>query len=169
MDHSYLIDQLARHREVFKHLLTGLSEDEVRWKPDPEKWCALEIICHLHDEEREDFRARVRSVLESPESPFTKIDPPAWVRERGYMQKDFNGMLDNFLMERERSVDRLRGLKAPKWTNANKHPTVGPVSAELLLANWLAHDLHHFRQLNNLRYGYLADTSGQPMDYAGKW
>lgn len=27
--------------------------------PAPEKWCLLEIVFHLYDEEREEFRARV--------------------------------------------------------------------------------------------------------------
>ena len=43
------------------------------------------------------------------------------------------------------------------------------MSCDLLLTNWVAHDLHHFRQLNNLRYGYLASISTVPLDYAGKW
>jgi len=169
MDRPCLINQLARHGDVFRALFTGLLPDEIRWKPAPEKWCALEIICHLHDEEREDFRARLTSVLETPDQPFTKIDPQAWVCERKYMDHDFNVMLEKFLDEREKTVTWLRGLKDAPWTNAYMHPKVGPVSCDLLLTNWVAHDIHHIRQLNNLRYGYLASVSTVPLDYAGKW
>ena len=169
MERDHLFTGLARHREVFRTMLTGLASEEVRWKPAPAKWCALEIICHLYDEEREDFRARLRHVLETPDRPMPKIDPPAWVTERKYMEQDFEETLKKFLGERDKSVTWLRSLKDAPWGNFHRHPTVGPVSCELLLTNWVAHDLHHIRQLNNLRYGYLASISTVPLDYAGKW
>ncbi len=169
MERPILFDQLARHGNVFRALFTGLNGEEIRWKPAPEKWCALEIICHLHDEEREDFRARLRSTLETPELPWPKIDPAAWITERKCMEQDFNTVLKNFLAERDKSVAWLHGLADAPWHNAYLHPTVGPVSCELLLTNWVAHDLHHLRQFNNLRYAYLRAHTTVPLDYAGKW
>ena len=169
MDRPHLFHQLARHGNVLRALFTGLAPDEIPWKPAPEKWCALEIICHLHDEEREDFRARLRHVLETPEQPFVKIDPQAWITERQYMGQDFDQVLHAFLAERQRSVEWLRGLKDAPWHNAYMHPKVGPVSCDLLLTNWVAHDLHHIRQFNALRYEYLKAHTNVPMDYAGRW
>lgn len=169
MERPHLFSKLARHREVFRTMLTGLAPEEFRWKPTPEKWCMLEVICHLHDEEREDFRARLEHVLQAPDQPMPKIDPAAWVTERGYMEQDFEAMLKKFLDERDRSVRWLRGLEDAPWGNAYMHPKLGPVRCDLLLVNWVAHDLHHIRQLNNLRYGHLASISTEPLDYAGKW
>lgn len=169
MEHLHLFDQLARHGEVFRALLNDLPPKEITWKPAPNKWCVLEVICHLYDEEREDFRARLRSTLETPERPWPKIDPPTWVVERRYMQQDLGAMLEKFLAERKTSVDWLRGLADAPWDNAYLHPKVGPVSCELLLTNWVAHDLHHIRQLVNLRYDHLQANSAVPLDYAGTW
>lgn len=169
MDRTHLVDRLAGHGEVFRALFTGLTREEIRWKPALEKWCALEIICHLHDEEREDFRSRLAHVLSTPGQPMPKIDPQAWIADRKYMEQDFATMLEKFLHERDRSVKWLRGLIDAPWSNAYLHPTVGPVSCELLLTNWVAHDLHHIRQVNNLRYEYLRSHTDVPLDYAGKW
>lgn len=169
MDRPFLTDQLARHAMVFHGLLHGLPADQYRWRPEAGKWCALEIICHLYDEEREDFRARLRHVLDTPDRPMQKIDPTAWVAERGYMDQDFNRMLGMFLDERAGSLEWLRTLDDAPWENFYEHPTVGPVSCELLLTNWVAHDLHHIRQLNNLRYAYLNAHTTVPLDYAGTW
>ena len=169
MDRNHLIHQLARHGEVFRTLFSGLSSVEITWRAAPEKWCALEIICHLYDEEREDFRARLRSTLESPGSPWPKIDPPSWMTERRYMEQDFDAVVQKFLHERAGSVRWLNSLADAPWSNAYLHPKVGPVSCELLLTNWVAHDLHHIRQLNNLRYDHLRAHSTVPLDYAGKW
>ena len=169
MDRPLLFDQLARHAMVFHALLHDLSVDEHRWRSAPEKWCALEIISHLYDEEREDFRARLQHVLETPDQPMPKIDPVAWVAERKYMEQDFGTVLENFLRERHRSLEWLHPRNDAPWENFHQHPTVGPVSCELLLTNWVAHDLHHIRQLNNLRYAYLNAHTTVPLDYAGTW
>jgi len=169
MERPLPIAQLERHGSVLRALLTDLSPAEITWKQAPEKWCPLEVVCHLYDEEREDFRARLRSTLERPEAPWPKIDPAAWVAERRYMEQDFGNMLNKFLEERQRSLEWLREQDHAPWTNAYIHPKVGPVSCELLLTNWVAHDLHHIRQLINLRYAYLKAHTTVPLDYAGNW
>jgi hypothetical protein len=33
----------------------------------------------------------------------------------------------------------------------------------------VAHDLHHLRQVINLRYAYLKANTTVPLDYAGTW
>lgn len=169
MDHAYHIAQLARHRGIFERLLTGLSEEEIRWKPAPEKWCLLEVVCHLYDEERDDFRARLHHVLTTPDQPLPKTDPVGWVTERKYMEQDFHAVLERFLAERGATLVWLNGLQSPKWKQVHVHPKVGPIPAELFLPNWVAHDLLHFRQINALRYGHLAAISTVPLDYAGDW
>lgn len=169
MDRTYCIDQLSQHRRVFESLFSTASEEDTLWKPAPEKWCLLEVACHLYDEEREDFRARLKHVLDTPELPMPKIDPQAWVTERKYKAQDFNDMAGKFLAERDASLAWLRGLHEPKWTNAYMHPKVGPVSADLLLVNWVAHDLLHLRQIIKLRYDRLPTITKEPLDYAGSW
>lgn len=169
MRHAHLINELARHRKVFEQLFANAPVAEQRHRAAPDKWCLLEAVCHLYDEERGDFRARVKHVLETPDQPMLKIDPVAWITEREYMAQDHDAMLKRFLEERDGSVAWLRGLKDPKWANAYIHPKVGPISAEFLLANWVAHDIHHIRQVNAMRYAYLKESCGVGLDYAGKW
>lgn len=169
MEHTRLIDQLERHGRLFAELFAGASPEEQRHCAEAGKWCLLEAICHLLDEEREDFRARLKHVLETPREPMPGIDPQAWITERGYMEQDYASVLKRFLDERVASVAWLRGLKAPDWKSSYQHPKVGPISAEFLLANWVAHDLHHIRQVNAMRYAYLKESSGVGLDYAGQW
>ena len=169
MRHASLIHHLARHRGVFGHLLSSADPEEQRWRAAPEKWCLLETVCHLYDEEREDFHARLQHALETPDTPQPPTDPPGWMTSRKYMEQDYTPMLTKFLAERDRSVAWLQGLHAPKWSNAYQHPKVGALSAEFFLANWVAHDLHHIRQINAMRYAYLAATCGVRLDYAGTW
>ena len=170
MQYKRIIHQLEHNLPIFRSLLEVLEEDEYLWRPAPEKWCLLEIVCHLHDEEREDFRARVRHVLRRPDKPMPPIDPVGWVKDRHYMEQDYDQMVQLFLSERKTSLLWLSNLQAPAWENAYQHPTRGSMSAGFFLSNWLAHDYLHFRQINRLRYAYLQqELTESDLDYAGNW
>lgn len=169
MDYKHLIKELSKNKATFKAIFSGLSKEEYLWKPAPQKWCLLEIICHLYDEEREDFRARTKLLLENPEADFTPFDPEAWVKERKYMEQDFHVKLEQFLKEREQSIAWLQSLENPKWSNAKNHVHFGKMTAKFFLSNWLAHDYLHIRQILKLKFDHLKYISGESLVYAGKW
>jgi hypothetical protein len=169
MNHQAIIYELQRHQKVFETMLSNIPEACYSWKPAPEKWCLLEIVCHLYDEEREDFRARVRHILEQPAASMPSIDPQGWVAARKYMEQDYETKLRSFLQERNASIKWLQSLAAPVWTNVYQHPTLGSMSAEMILANWLAHDYLHIRQITGVKFQYLQHSSSQSLNYAGNW
>ncbi|HXH19505.1 MAG TPA: DinB family protein, partial [Chitinophagales bacterium] len=120
--------------------------------------------------EREDFRTRLKHTFESPDQPLPPIDPKGWVTSRDYMAQDFFQTVKKFLDERMQSVEWLRSLENPPWKNAHRHPRFGPLSAEMFLASWLAHDYLHVRQINRLRYHYLLHATPEvSLRYAGEW
>jgi DinB superfamily len=166
---SVIIDDLARNKDVFKSLLSSLTIEEYTYKSQPDKWCLLEIICHLYDEEREDFRIRTKHILEQQEGLWPSIDPQNWPSQRNYMQYDYEETIHKFLLEREKSIAWLRSFQNPDWDRFYMHPKVGKVPARLLLKNWLAHDYLHFRQITRTRYEYLKTLGSEPVDYAGEW
>lgn len=169
-DHSRIIDHLTANWQVFESLLTDVSPQEASWKPDKSQWSILQILCHLIDEEREDFRTRVKHVLETPDQPIPPIDPQGWVMDRNYADQDFTLKLRELLEERAQSVVWLNSLENPVWDNTFQHPTLGAQSASHYLANWLAHDYLHIRQINRMKYLYLrANLSGESLEYAGNW
>jgi hypothetical protein len=169
MNSTPIIQELSRNKDVFKELLSGLTEKEYVWKQTPEKWCLLEIVCHLYDEEREDFRARTKHVLENPTGALPPIDPPGWVLERAYIKQNYADKLNKFLKEREESVEWLESLQTPKWDNAYQHPKFGAMTAKMFLCNWVAHDYLHIRQITKLKFDYLKQQTGEALDYAGNW
>jgi len=169
MNHNFIISKLEFDSETFRNLFAGLSKEEYTWKPLPEKWCLLEIICHLYDEEREDFRARLKHTLETPNEPLPSIDPVGWVVSRKYMEQDFDNTVKKFLEERKQSITWLKSLQNPDWKYAYHHPKFGAMSAGMFLHNWLAHDYLHIRQVVGLKYQYLKSFSEERLDYAGEW
>ncbi len=169
MNHKLIIEGLSRNQKVYKQVLEGIPKEEYVWKDNPRRWCLLEIVCHLYDEECEDFRTRIKHILNTPELQFVPIDPENWVLKREYNKKVYDVMLNRFLEEREESIKWLNSLVNPQWNNTSVHPDLGNMTAHQLLANWLAHDYLHFKQITKLKLDYLKFTSGEDFSYAGGW
>jgi len=167
MNHQKLIQELKNNDNVFQTLLAELDSNQILWKPTPEKWCLLEVVCHLHDEEIEDFRTRTKQVIENPGLELKPIDPGGWVLQRNYIGQNYQDVLSSFLNEREESINWLLSLTNPNWRNFIIHHEVGRMTAEMFLSNWLAHDYLHMRQIIKLKYDYLASLSSGALNYAG--
>lgn len=168
MNHQQIIARLGVHRDVFKFLFLDLTEEQARWKPAADKWSLLEVMHHLYDEEREDFRKRLSLVLRDPDEPWPAIDPVGWVRQRHYNAKNVNETVNNFSRERLESIQWLHALTSPDWQATHHHPKIGPMSAELLLANWLVHDLFHIRQINHLHFAWFQQSAAPvSLNYSG--
>ena len=169
MNNEFIKTELSKNKAVFKALFNVDAREMHLWKPADDKWCLLEIVCHLYDEEREDFRARLKHILETPDEPLPPIDPQGWVTSRNYIGQNYHESVRKFLEESEESERYLQQLSKPNWENANHHPVFGSMTAKMLLANWLAHDYLHFRQITRLKYQYLQHISGENLTYAGDW
>ncbi len=169
MSPDTIIRQLERHRQVFQTLLADRLPPEYTWKLNPDQWCLLEIVNHLRDEEIEDFRTRVQHCLEKTGTP-PPIDPEGWVKDRHYLQQDYETVLQAFLQARDESIAWLKDLSHPDWDRGYQHSTMGPLSARFFLTNWLAHDYLHLRQITRLQYDYL-QVQQEPLSikYAGNW
>lgn len=166
---DYFLDRLDKNRSVFESLLRGVQLDQARWRPSPEKWSILEVINHLYDEEREDFRQRIELVLADPTGGWPPIDPRNWVITRGYNERDLDTSLNSFFVEREKSVAWLAQLSSPDWRNSNEGPN-GTLRAGDLLASWVAHDFLHIRQLARLHWQYVgAVADPYQTTYGGPW
>ena len=169
MKTEQIIQRLETNKLVFQSLLDGREPDEYNFKPDPQSWSILEIVCHLLDEEREDFRTRVKNTLTTPLKQPPSIDPVGWVKSRNYSGQVYAERVEAFLTERKQSVKWLKSLKNAPWNNIYKHPTAGDMTAYSFLANWLAHDYHHIRQINRRTYEFLKNKSNISLAYAGDW
>ncbi|MFT5765897.1 MAG: hypothetical protein ACI8VT_003142 [Saprospiraceae bacterium] len=169
MDYKHLFDTLDHNKAIFQNLLEDQDQVAYLWRPDPEHWCLLEIACHLYDEEREDFRLRLKTVLETPGQLPPLNDPVGWVKERKYIDRNYDIMVHKFLEERTQSVEWLRSFSNPQWDNYYEHPQWGKITAHHFIANWLAHDYLHIRQITRLKYNFLKEISGENLEYAGDW
>ena len=155
MDPAQFIASLTSSGEAIACLYSGITAEQARVRPAPGKWSLIEILGHLCDEEREDFRTRLRLMIEEPGSEWPGIDPEGWVLERDYQARDLQASLADFRKERAASLAWLSGLTDVDWTTAHTHPSLGELRAGDMFAAWVAHDLLHTRQIVATRLAAL--------------
>ena len=169
MEFSTLYQELQNSTEMIRALLAGISQEEAQLKPSPEAWSILEVVCHLYDTEREDFREHLDFILHRQNEEYHAIDPQAWVMERHYNEQDFVEMKEKFFAERKTSLDWLEEMSNSDW-DLTYTSQYGSVSAGEMFSCWIAHDNLHCRQFVELRrYRIEKITKPYPIEYAGDW
>jgi hypothetical protein len=137
---------LARLPRILDALLDGVDTPTWRQRPAAGEWSPLEIVCHLRDEETEDFGARLHVVVDRA-TTFAAIDPARWVEERAYRDTDPATALAAFVERRAATLAFLAGLSGDHLRHAVAHPRLGTLSGLDLLAAWVTHDRLHLAQL----------------------
>lgn len=169
MQFETLYQELQNSTEMIRALLSGITQEEARIKPNPQSWSILEVVCHLYDEEREDFREHLDWILHRQQEEWHQIDPQGWVIERKYNEQAFGEMQKKFFAERTRSLEWLQGLSGTNWETSHTSQ-FGTMRAGDMLASWVAHDNLHIRQLVELRRSKIENLiKPYSIEYAGDW
>ena len=169
MEFETLYQELQNSTEMIRALLLGVSQQEAQVKPTPESWSILEVVCHLYDEEREDFREHLDFILHRQHEEYHVIDPQAWVMERKYNQQDFAEVQEKFFAERQKSLAWLKEVSDSNW-DTTYTSEYGSLSAGEMFSCWVAHDNLHLRQFVELRRARIERiTKPFSVEYAGNW
>ena len=169
MEFQTLYQELTNSTEIIRALLAGVTQEDSQVKPNAESWSILEVVCHLYDVEREDFREHLDFILHRQNEEYHAIDPQEWVSGRKYNQQDFKEMQSKFFDEREKSLQWLTGLHDTNW-DITYTTEYGSASAGEMFSCWVAHDNLHIRQLVELkRFRIEKITQPYEVEYAGEW
>jgi hypothetical protein len=162
--------RLAAQADAISLILEQVGAEQSRWRPSAGGWSLVEVVHHLLDEEREDFRARLRHLFSGADYPWPPIAPQEWVTERNYQSRDLPPLVKEFLRERKESLAWLARQKDVDWHLAYRHAPQAGLTAGDLLVSWATHDLLHLRQIVELKGGF-AQTQSAPFrtNYAGEW
>ena len=101
MEFRTLYQELIHSTEMIRAMLKGIDQEQSQVKPDAKSWSILEVVCHLHDEEREDFRENLDFILHRQYgASISKISPAhtifnMQVNGRTIKYKDDHSLLSN--------------------------------------------------------------------------
>ncbi len=159
-----IIRQLTVNAEAISALMRTIPEEQARWKPNTETWSMLEVMGHVYNEERLDFRKHLKEMFQEPSLPWSPFP-----KEELVFVADLQQALEGFLSERKDSLVWLKELKTVDWDITSQAPW-GPICAGDVLVSWVEHDFLHVRQMNELLYAWVEKQSAPySVQYAGGW
>jgi len=169
MEFNILYQELVNSTEMIRILLKDIDQEQSQTKPDAKSWSILEVVCHLYDVEREDFREHLDFILHRQNEEYHAIDPQAWVIERKYIEQNLLEMQEKLFEERKQSLEWLKTLSEVNWETIYTSQ-YGSVTAGEMFSCWVAHDNLHIRQLVELRRAHIERiTKPYEIEYAGDW
>jgi DinB family protein len=145
----------------------GRSNDG-RGEQGKESWSAFDIVGHLIVGERTDWMPRARIIIEHGElRPFDPYDRFAQVKES--QGKSLEQLLDEFSRLRRENLAALQALnlRPEDLARRGKHPALGVVTLQELLATWTVHDLTHVHQLSRVMAHQYREAVGPWSAYLG--
>jgi hypothetical protein len=159
--------ELARLPGIIDALLTEVDDETWRSRPVPNEWSPVEIVCHMRDEEREDFGARIR-VIAAKGTEFLRIDPEQWAKDRNYGAEDPRAAVMALKQARRDNTAFLALLEPERLLHVVDQPRLGKMSGLDLAVAWVTHDRLHLAQLMATLARLGADR-WKPLraDYAG--
>lgn len=168
MNLEEIIHQLTVNSQAVCSLAEVISNEQAVWQPDPETWCMKQVMEHLYNEERIDFRKHLKEMFSDP--------PQAWnsIPSEYLSVAECHQALDGFLKERKTSIAWLQSLESPNW-ETKISAAFGPdetiiFSAGDILYSWVAHDFLHIRQINELLFAWNKKQALPcSVRYAGEW
>jgi hypothetical protein len=144
------LDHLAATPDIFRALLAGLSDEDARWKPAPERFSIAEVLEHVSHVEAHCFRSRLDHMLAADNPDVEPYDQNAFYAAGTYSDRDPEESLAHWEEQREDNLELLRGLEPAALSRTATHPVLGQFTLAHMLNEWAFHDLAHVRQIAEL-------------------
>lgn len=132
-------------------LVAGYSESELRRRPAPDSFSALEQACHLRDIERDGYLRRVSRMLAEADPQFEDLDGAKLAIERDYHSQSLVDALAAFGDARRESVRILQNAGDAGLARTGHFRGSAPITLADLADMMRSHDSEHLKELAELR------------------
>ena len=150
MDRSEVTAYLRKVPDLIDEAIQGLPDDELRRRPSPDEWAALEVCCHLRDSAEEEG-LRVRRLVEEDGPTLEPYDQEARAIERNYQGEDVQRLRTGLRAFWGGLAYQLEGLTDEQWERGGTHPEWGAVSVRSRAEQEVEHAQAHLEQLRAIR------------------
>src|SRR5262249_26558863 len=93
--------QLESTPEILRLLMEGLSDDDTKWKPAPNRFSIAEVLEHLSHVEGHCFRSRIERMVEEDNPAIEEYDQEALFAAGQYSGREAEDSFDHFEEQRE--------------------------------------------------------------------
>lgn len=113
----------------------------------PGEWSARVVLAHLRDDEALVMRLRLERILAEDEPLLAVFDEKAWAAGRHTARDRKEQLLGDFALQRQASLNVLRGMPPGAWERTTRHPEYGRFTLRWWVEHWLDHDATHVAQV----------------------
>ena len=145
-----LLEQYAAGPHRLREAVAGMSEEQLRAKPVPERWSTLEVLCHLSDADAV-YAERMKRVIAEDEPPLRSLDPDVWLPRLAYGRRDAEEELRFIELIRSQMLRILRSLSPGDFQRTGFHSEAGQITLETLLERVTNHIPHHIEFIRQKR------------------
>jgi hypothetical protein len=147
-----LLERLAAGPKALREAVRGLSNEQARRRPDPQRWSVVEIACHLRDVESL-YAERITKIAHAERAELWVMEPERVAGSRRYRDADIAAAVKEFARLRDDTVILLRALPHPAWQRVGRHPERGLLSIAAIADHLGAHEASHLRRIGEIRAG----------------
>lgn len=144
------VSQLETTCDLLRAVLDGITDEQTRWKPAPDRWSIAEVLEHLAHVESHGFRIRVERMVLEDNPQLDLYDQVAFAASGQYSGREAEESLAHFEEQREDNTAYLNGLQPSILKRTAQHEKLGAITIGQLLNEWAFHDLGHMRQIAEL-------------------
>ncbi|MCM3268073.1 DinB family protein [Paenibacillus elgii] len=148
-----LIEEYRRGDELLREAVKGLMEEELRFKPAPDKWSIHEILIHLADSELVSTQ-RLKKVLAEDEPLLTSWEQDVWTKNLGYEKQDRDQYLLLFQMLRAHMQPVLVHLTADQSERVGVYEDGARFTFRQMLEYRVKHVRIHLAQIERVKEAY---------------
>jgi uncharacterized damage-inducible protein DinB len=149
VDGEDFLDLQQQTPATIAHVIDGLSVQQLRHRPAPDKWSIVEILAHLAEDELTSSW-RYRQMIEHDGTILAGFDQELWARLGSYPTWSPSDALELFRLLREANLRMLRSLQPEQWERSGIHVERGKLTVRELARHMAAHDINHIQQIERL-------------------
>lgn len=141
---------LEKTMQILDAFLDGTTDEELEWKPAPERWSIGEVLVHLAHVEEFAITPRLRILVEQDGGEFENYDQTQFDALGIYRSQPARRALEWLREMRRENLEYLNAAPRSALGRTARHSTLGVVTLEQQLNEWALHDLGHVRQIAEL-------------------
>ncbi|WP_044207911.1 DinB family protein [Flammeovirga sp. OC4] len=141
-----LIQKYSKAPQLLRAKASTFNEEELQFKPSPNKWSIKEIIIHLADSEVNAF-LRYRTIIAEPTNDTFVVDEWKWSQELKYQNQPLDHYLNLFESLRSITVHQLQLCEESDWDKYVIHKDFGKITLKMWLELYVDHFEQHMNQI----------------------
>ena len=165
-DRSSSADRLRETRDIFVACMQGVSEEQSRFKPAPDRWSIQDCVEHLALAEHGLLR-RIIDNSAPADAPGSRDKETAILNSNGGDRKakimaperaqptgrfgSLEEAVRQFTAARERTIIYVASCSDDLHMRSTMHPLLGPMRCSELLAFIVVHPLRHAEQIREIK------------------